>query len=327
MNKKILITGGAGYIGSFTVPAIKENGYEPVIIDNLSSGHKNAVPGVRIIKFDLTKDSKKLAAIFKEEKFDGVIHMASFIQMGESFRDPGKYFQANLTAALNVLDAMVITGTKYFILSSNAGVYGNPKKLPITEDTSKKPLNPYSETKLIIERFLQWYSQAHEIKYFSIRYFNAAGAALDGSRGEDHPNESHLIPLAIKASLEDKEFKLFGDDYDTPDGTCVRDYIHVLDLASAHVKALGYLFDGGNSNLVNAGAGRGYSNREILDEVQKVAGKKMKIAIEARRKGDADQLYAANDKIKKLLSWKPKYGLSEIISSAYMWHKDHPNGY
>jgi len=211
---KILVTGGAGYIGSFTVRALRDAGHTPVIIDDLSSGHEQAVENFELIKFDLTKNKSDLIKIFKEQKFDGVIHMASFIQMGESFRDPGKYFQANLSSALNVLDAMVETSTKYFVLSSSAGVYGNPQGLPITEDSPTNPLNPYGETKLMIERFLYWYEKAHDIKYSSIRYFNAAGAAIDGSVGEAHPDESHIIPIAISKLMDNQEFTIFGNNYE-----------------------------------------------------------------------------------------------------------------
>lgn len=324
---KILVTGGAGYIGSFTVRALREAGHTPVIIDDLSSGHEKAVEDFKLIKFDLTQNKSDLINIFREENFDGVIHMASFIQMGESFRNPSKYFHSNLTTALNVLDAMVETNTKYFVLSSSAGVYGNPDKLPITEDTDTNPLNPYGETKLMIEKFLYWYGQAHDINYSAIRYFNAAGAALDGSIGEAHPDESHIIPIAINRLLQDKEFTLFGDDYNTDDGTCVRDYIHVLDLASVHVKALEFMRDKNESFTANAGVGKGYSNLEIVRKIEEVSGKTMKLKFGERREGDADQLYAANDKIKSTLNWEPKYGLDEIIESAYKWHTGNPDGY
>jgi len=255
-----------------------------------------------------------------------VVHMASFIQMGESFKNPGKYFRNNLEAAINLLDVMVENNCKKIIFSSSAGVYGIPESLPIKEETTKNPENPYGETKLMIERMLYWYDNAYSIKSVCIRYFNAAGASLDGTIGEDHPEESHIIPLIIKAAISGKQFKLFGNDYKTKDGTCVRDYVHVVDLANAHILALDSLFKGANSNQFNAGVGKGYSNLEIIKEVEKVAGN-FKWTFAPRRPGDADALYASTNKIKKYLKWKPKYGLKEIIISAYEWHSKHPTGY
>ena len=240
MKKKILVTGGAGYIGSFITRELKKEGFNVVIVDNLSQGHKEAASGFEFHKIDLVKGKAKLNTLFKENKFEGVIHMASFIQMGESFRNPNKYFRNNLIGAMNLLDVMLENNVNKFVFSSSAGVYGSPKKLPIKEDDPKNPENPYGETKLMIEDILRWFDKAYDFKSVSIRYFNAAGAALDGSIGEAHPNESHIIPLIIKAALEGKEFTLFGDDYKTPDGTCVRDYVHVLDLAKAHTAAIRY---------------------------------------------------------------------------------------
>jgi UDP-glucose 4-epimerase len=326
MKKKILVTGGAGYIGSFIVRELKEEGFDVVIVDNLSQGHKEAVPGFELHKIDLTKDTTKLKSLFKNNKFDGVIHMASFIAMGESFNNPNKYFHNNLMGAMNLLDAMLKYKVNKIVFSSSAGVYGSPEKLPIKEDAQKKSENPYGETKLVIENMLHWFDKAYDFKSVSIRYFNAAGAALDGSIGEAHPVESHIIPLIIKAALEGKEFTLFGDDYNTPDGTCVRDYVHVLDLAKAHTAAIRYLINGGKTNQYNAGTGGGYSNKEIVEEVKKATGD-FKVKMGPRRPGDADTLYASIDKIKKDLGWKPKYKLKDIIKTAYQWHKSHPSGY
>ncbi len=327
MSKKILVTGGAGYIGSFIVRGLKDSGFEPFIVDNLSSGHKTSVSEFPVINIDLVADKAKLLKLFKKEKFIGVIHMASFIQMGESFRDPSKYFNNNLISAINLLDVMVASGTKFIVFSSSAGVYGNPDRLPIKEDFPKNPLNPYGETKLMIEKILHWYDLAYGLKFVAIRYFNAAGASLDGSIGEDHPNESHLIPLILKSAIEGNSFTVFGDDYKTSDGSCVRDYVHVLDLASAHTKALGNLITGVHSNYYNAGAGRGYSNFEIIETIKKVTNLPIEIKIGQRREGDADSLYASIDKIKKDLDWEPKYAIEEIVKSAYLWHKTHPEGY
>jgi len=324
---KVLVTGGAGYIGSFMVRHLHNLGFDTIIADNLSCGHKKAVEGFKLIEIDLAEQKEKLNEIFKNEKIDGVVHMASFIQMGESFKNPGKYYQNNLKTAMNILDVMVENNVSNFILSSSAGVYGNPKKLPIVEEEPRNPLNPYGETKYIIERMLESYDAAHGLKFVSIRYFNAAGAELDGSIGEDHPSESHLIPLAIKAALSNSQFEVFGSDYETPDGTCVRDYIHVLDLVETHSVALKYLMDGGKSDYFNAGVGQGYSNKQVLDEISRTTGIKMNIRFGPRRQGDAASLYASVDKIKKTFNWSPKYGLKEIIQSAYLWHKNNPNGY
>ncbi len=324
---KILVTGGAGYIGSFIVRQLRRDGFKPVIVDNLSQGHKEAVKGFKLLKLDLVRDKDKLEKVFEKEKFGGVIHMASFIQMGESFQKPLKYFENNLVGTLNLLQVMLKYRVLRMVFSSSAGVYGNPHRFPIKENAPKNPLNPYGETKLMIEKILSWSDKAHDLKFISIRYFNAAGAALDGSIGEDHPHESHLIPLAMKAALEDKEFTLFGDDYQTPDGTCVRDYVHVLDLASSHTLALEALIKGASSDFYNAGAGKGYSNKEVVQLIKEISGRDFKIKIGPRRPGDADTLYASIDKITKDLGWEPKYGLKEIIETAHKWHKKHPRGY
>ena len=319
--EKILVTGGAGYIGSFMVRCLKEKGFEVIIADNLSQGHIESVKDFDVREIDLATEKEKLNELFEKEKFSGVVHMAGFIQMGESFANPSKYFQNNLMSALNVMDAMVKNKVSNFILSSSAGVYGNPESLPIKEEDKKEPLNPYGETKYMIEKMLEWYDQAYGLKFISIRYFNAAGAALDGSIGEDHPEESHLIPLIIKAGLKGDKFTIFGNDYKTPDGTCIRDYIHVLDLVETHRIALKKLLGGAQSNFYNAGVGRGYSNKEVIEMVEKVTGLTINLEYGSRREGDADSLYASIDKIKKDFGWQPKYDLKEIIKSAYLWHQ------
>lgn len=324
---KILVTGGAGYIGSFMVRELQKKGFEPVILDNLSQGHAEAVKDFRLEKIDLVSEKEKLDALFTSEKFDGVIHMASFIQMGESYKDPAKYYLNNVYGFMNLLDSMRKGSVNKIIISSSAGVYGNPVKLPVEEDDPKNPLNPYGETKYILERMLEDYDAAYNFKFISIRYFNAAGAALDGSIGEDHLEESHLIPNIIKKALNGEEIEIFGNDYQTPDGTNIRDYVHVLDLTEAHSIAMQKLLDGGNSNYYNAGSGRGYSNKEILDAVKNVIGAELNVNYVPRRPGDADALYASIEKIKNDFSWTPKYGLKEIVESAYAWHKNHPQGY
>jgi len=326
MNK-ILVTGGAGYIGSFMVRELQKKGYETIILDNLSQGHKEAIKDFRLEVIDLVSEKEKLDSLFSSEKIDGVIHMASFIQMGESYKDPAKYYRNNVYGFMNLLDAMRKGNTGKIIISSSAGVYGNPVKLPIEEGDPKNPLNPYGETKYILERMLEDYDLAYGIKYMSIRYFNAAGAALDGSIGEDHPEESHLIPNVIKKAIKDEEIEIFGNDYKTSDGTNVRDYIHVLDLVETHSMAMQKLLEGATSNVYNAGIGRGYSNKEILDSVTQIIGKDLKIRYGPRRPGDADALFASIEKIKSDFSWTPKYGLKEIVETAYLWHKNHPSGY
>ena len=325
--EKILVTGGAGYIGSFMVRHLKEKGFNVVIADNLSQGHIESVKGFDVREIDLVTEKEKLNELFEKEKFSAVVHMAGFIQMGESFENPSKYFQNNLMAALNVMDAMVKNKVSNFIFSSSAGVYGNPESLPIREEDKKEPLNPYGETKYMIERMLEWYSKIYDLRFMSIRYFNAAGAALDGSIGEDHPDESHLIPLIIKAGLKGEKFTIFGNDYKTEDGTCIRDYIHVLDLVETHGIALKKLLGGSESNYYNAGVGRGYSNKEVVEMVEKVTGLTINVDYGPRREGDADSLYASIDKIKKDFNWSPKYTLEDIVETAYLWHKNHPEGY
>lgn len=326
MNK-ILVTGGAGYIGSFMVRELKSKGFDPVILDNLSQGYRESVKDFRLENIDLVTQKEKLDEFLLSEKFDGVIHMASYIQMGESYANPAKYYENNVLGFMNLLDSMKKAGTNKIIISSSAGVYGNPVKLPIVETDPKNPLNPYGETKYIMERMLEDYDAAYGIKYIGLRYFNAAGASLDGAIGEDHPEESHLIPNIIKKAIKGEEIEIFGDDYKTTDGTNVRDYIHVLDLAEAHSIAIQKLIDGSESNFFNAGIGQGYSNKEVIDMVKNVTGMQLNIKYSERRAGDADALYASIDKIKSEFSWSPKYGLKEIIESAYLWHKNHPNGY
>ncbi len=325
--KKILVTGGAGYIGSFMVRELKAKGFDPVILDNLSQGHKEAVADFRLEQIDLVTEKEKLDSLLSSERFDGVVHMASFIQMGESYKNPAKYYRNNVGGFMNLMDSMKDNGVKNIILSSSAGVYGNPERVPIEENDAKNPLNPYGETKYIMERMLEDYDAAYGIKYVGLRYFNAAGAALDGGIGEDHPEESHLIPNLIKKALKGEEVEIFGNDYKTSDGTNVRDYIHVLDLVETHSIAMQRLLDGAQSAFYNAGIGRGYSNKEVIDMVRDVTGMDLKIKYGPKREGDADALYASIDKIKKDFNWQPKYSINDIVKTAYLWHKTHPSGY
>jgi len=324
---KILVTGGAGYIGSFIVRNLREKGHKIAIIDDLSSGHKGAIFDFELYKINIAREKEKLDEVFSKEKPSGVIHMASFIQMGESFKNPMKYFENNLLSALNLLEVMLKHKVLNVVFSSSAGVYGEPNSLPIEENHPKNPLNPYGETKHMIEQFLIWFNKAYGLNFVSIRYFNAAGASLDGAIGEDHPQESHLIPNLIKAAILGDEINIFGNDYPTPDGTCIRDYIHVLDLAEVHTLALARIMRGAKSDFYNAGVGRGYSNKEVIDMVKSVTGLPLNVKFGPRRAGDAAALYAKVDKISKDFDWEPKYSLKEIIETAYKWHKSHPEGY
>jgi UDP-glucose 4-epimerase len=326
---KLLITGGAGYIGSHTVRELqRQGGYEVVVFDNLAYGHKEAVKDCPLVVGDLL-DQQEIEKVFEQNKFAGVIHFAAYALAGESMKEPAKYFKNNILGGLNLLEAMKNFGVKYIVFSSTCAIYGYPKKLPVGEEQEKKPVSVYGESKLAFEKILGWYDQIYGIKNVSLRYFNACGASLDGSIGEDHNPETHIIPVAMQAALGHREkFTIFGNDYNTPDRTCIRDYIQVIDLARAHLKALEYLFSGNKSNYFNVGTGKGYSNKEILEMIKKISGVNFPVEIGARRPGDPDAIYADNSKIKKILNWEPKYSdLKTIIKTAWNWHKSHPNGY
>jgi UDP-glucose 4-epimerase len=324
---KILVTGGAGYIGSHTVDLLQKEGYEVVVFDNLVYGHKEAISCPLVVGDLLNKEAVR--KFFEENKFKAVIHFAAYALAGESMREPGKYFENNILGGLNLLEAMKDFEVKYIVFSSTCAVYGYPKKLPVTEDSPLNPVSVYGESKLIFEKILRWYDEIYGIKNICLRYFNAAGADLEGKIGEDHRPETHIIPLAIKTALKQQpEFTLFGDDYPTPDGTCIRDYIHVLDLASAHIKALEFLQKENKSDVFNVGTGNGYSNKQILEMVKKISGVNFPIKIAPRRPGDPAAIWADNKKIKKVLGWEPKYSdLETIIRSAWKWHKNYPFGF
>lgn len=326
---KILVTGGAGYIGSHMVHELVKNGHQVSVYDNLMYGHREALPSnCELIIADLS-DVAKLEQVLEDGFFDAVMHFAAFISMGESMENPKIYFQNNVVNTLNLLGAMTKFQVRKLIFSSSAGVYGNPEKLPIPEDHPCKPTNPYGEGKLVVEKVLKWYDIAYGLRYVSLRYFNASGASLDSKNGEAHDPETHIIPIAIKTALgKSSSFELFGNDYPTKDGTCIRDYIHVLDLVDAHLKALDYLSKNGKSNIYNVGTGSGFSNREILAMVQKVSGVNFKIEENPRRPGDANELVADSGKLKKELGWVPKYsGLETIVKTAWLWHKNHQKGF
>ena len=317
---KILVTGGAGYIGQFMVKRLIENGDEPVVLDSLEVGHREAVPqDVRFYEGNLL-DKEFVKRVFAENPFDAVIHFAAYALAGESMEKPEKYFENNIQGGLNLLDVMK-GKTSHFIFSSTCSIYGTPDKIPVTEEETKKPESVYGQSKLMFEKVLYWYDKIYNIKHINLRYFNAAGAALDGSMGENHEAETHIIPNAIIAILENKPFTLFGKDYPTPDGTCIRDYIHVLDLAEAHLQALSYLKDKNTSDSFNLGAGKGYSNLGVLEMVKKVSEKDLQIAYKDRRFGDPPQIFADNTKAKNILGFNPiNSDLKTIIESAWKWH-------
>jgi len=324
---KILVTGGAGYIGSITVEVLKEKGFEPIIFDNLVTGHQTSVGKEKFYQGDLTKDISLLEKVFKEEKPEAVIHFAAMSLVGESVVNPQKYFTNNLIGALNLLKVMIDNQVLKIVFSSTAAVYGEPQKIPIEEDDPKNPTSPYGESKLMIEKILKWYGEAYGLSSIALRYFNACGATLDGSLGEDHQPESHLIPAAMQAALgQRKDFTLFGNDYPTEDGTCIRDYIHVLDLAQAHILALNNSQKGFQS--YNVGTTHGFSVLEIIQMIKKISGVDFPTPFSPRRAGDPTRLIAKAEKIKKELNWQPKYSdLETIVKSAWQWHKTHPQGY
>lgn len=321
MEKKILVTGAAGYIGGFMVRVLLEKGYQVVAIDDLSRGHKNVVPENISFYEGNVGDKELIRKIASEHSISGVIHFAGFISMKESMENPAIYFEDNTFQTLRLLEALKENNINNIIFSSTAGVYGNPERVPIQEDDRKIPTNPYGESKLMVERILGWYQNNFGISYAALRYFNACGAMVDGSLGEQHNPETHIIPLAIEAILQGKEFQLFGDDYDTPDGTCVRDYIHVLDLAQAHILALEHIMNNPGGYTYNVGTGKGFSNKEIVEKVKEVSGKDLSVAISPRRPGDANELVADVSRITNELEFNPEYSdLHTIVESAWKWH-------
>lgn len=325
---KILVTGGAGYIGSITNRYLKEKDINTVVFDNLSIGHEQAVGDAILIKGDL-RNKEEITEVFKQHKFDAVIHFAALALAGESMQMPDEYFINNISGGVNLLEAMRVGECKNLVFSSTCAVYGYPEILPVKEDAMLSPVSVYGSSKLMFEEILNWYDRIYKIKSVKLRYFNAAGAALDGSIGESHPEESHIIPQALSVAVGLRDvFELYGDDYQTPDGTCIRDYIHVWDLADAHLKAVEYLLNGHPSVVVNLGVGRGYSNLEVLAAIEKVTGKEVKKIVKPRRVGDPDAIFADNNLAKTILGWEPKFrGIEEIVESAWKWHRDHPMGY
>ena len=325
----ILICGGAGYIGSHTVRQLLAAGEEVIIADNLSTGHRAAInPDVKFYQCDI-RDKSALKKIFAENKIEAVFHFAAYIEAGESVKLPLKYFNNNVYGMQILLEAMTECGVDKIIFSSSAAVYGEPEKIPIDEGDATFPVNPYGDSKLIMEMMMRRVSTAHGVRFVSLRYFNASGASEDASIGEDHHPESHLIPLILQVPLGKRDhITIFGTDYPTLDGTCIRDYIHVVDLADAHICALNYLRNGGESNFFNLGTGHGFSVKEIIDAAEKVTGLKIKKEFGARRPGDPAKLIASGDRARKILNWTPCFDdVEKIIATAWNWHKSHPKGY
>ena len=324
---RILVPGGAGYIGSHAVKLFRERGHDVWVFDNLARGHRPAVPADRLIVGDLS-ERDRLDQVLVEKRIDAVVHFAAFAAVGESVQAPANYWQNNVVNTLGLLECMRRHGIQRFVFSSTAATFGTPQKMPITEETPQIPVNPYGQTKLTVERALHDYSHAYKIGYAALRYFNAAGAAADGSIGEDHTPETHLIPLVILAALGKRpHIEVFGTDYPTPDGTCIRDYIHVDDLAEAHLLALEKLTPGMELHY-NLGIGHGYSVREVIRTVEEVTGKKVPVKEGPRRAGDPPVLIASSEKIQRELGWKPRYtDLRGIVETAWRWHQSHPKGY
>lgn len=324
----VLVTGGAGYIGSHAVAALLEKGEQVVVVDNLSQGHRNAVLGGKLYAGDL-RNVEFLAKVFAENDIDGVIHFAASSLVGESMQDPAKYYHNNVYGTLCLLEQMQKAGVKKIVFSSTAATYGEPERIPIDEFDRTLPTNTYGETKLAMERMIRWFDDAHGIKFVSLRYFNAAGAHEDGQIGEDHSPETHLVPLVLQVALGQRpHISVFGDDYPTVDGTCVRDYIHVSDLADAHLLALERLSKGGESGIFNLGSGQGFTVKQVIDVARQVTGHEIPAKFEPRRAGDPATLVASSARARQELGWTPKRErLEDIISSAWQWHVKHPKGY
>lgn len=313
---RVLVTGGAGYIGSHAVRALRRAGHDPVVFDNLSRGYECLVQGFELVRGDI---GDRDAVLRSARGCDAIMHFAAFALVGESVKNPRLYYNNNVEKALVLLNAVLDAGVRQFIFSSTCAVYGVPETVPVIEGAPKEPVNPYGNTKLLIEKALASYSRAYGLRYIALRYFNASGADENGECGELHDPETHLIPNALKAVAEGQPLRLFGSDYPTPDGTCIRDYIHVSDLAEAHVAALEYLAQGGESQAMNLGTGHGTSNLQIVDEVERVTGRSVPLEIAPRRPGDPPILFADPTRAARLLGWKAKRDLSKITTTAWNW--------
>jgi UDP-glucose 4-epimerase len=320
---KVLVSGGAGYIGSHFVKLLYASGHQPIVVDNLVRGHRESVlHGIALEDIDIL-DYPALASVFQTYMPDAVVHFAAFAYVGESVEKPEIYYKNNVVGSLKLINACTEFGVKNFVFSSTCSVYGNPQRIPIPETESVKPINPYANTKYMIETILKDFETAYGMKYVALRYFNAAGADLDGELGESHDPETHLIPLILQTAQKKRDkILVFGNDYNTPDGTCVRDYIHVMDLADAHLKALEYLANGNKSEIINLGTGKGNSVLEIIEKAKTITGKNILFEIIERRTGDPAILVADNKKAKEVLGWVPKYGIDEILNSAWQWQEN-----
>lgn len=326
----VLVLGGAGYIGSHTVDRLVEAGKDVVVVDSLVTGHLAAVrKEAKFYQGDLA-DKDFMRKVFTENPdIDAVIHFAAFSLVAESMKDPLKYFDNNTAGMVKLLEVMNEFDIKYIVFSSTAATYGIPEKMPIYEDDPQLPINPYGESKLMMEKIMRWADEAYGIKFVALRYFNVAGAKPDGSIGEDHHPETHLLPIVLQVAMGEREkLQIFGDDYNTPDGTNVRDYVHPFDLADAHILAVDYLRNGNESSAFNLGSSTGFSNLEIVKAAREVTGKEIPAEIAARRGGDPDTLIAASEKARKVLGWKPEFDdIHKIIETAWKWHTTHPQGY
>jgi UDP-glucose 4-epimerase len=320
--RNILVTGGAGYIGSITAREMAQTDLWPIVYDSLEKGHREAVVGLDFVEGNIN-DIDQLKKVIIDKKIEGVIHFAAYIEVAESVVKPAQYFRNNTFGTLSLLSVLQECQVKYIVFSSTAAVYGNPSQVPITEESSKQPTNPYGESKLMSEKILGWFGQSHGLRSVILRYFNAAGATSDGQLGESHQPETHLIPNLITNHLKNQQSVIYGQDYPTKDGTAVRDYVHVLDLASYHIEALKYLFNGGDSDCFNIGTGQGYTNLEVVKAVSDIVGKKVDFRFEPRRTGDPATLIADNSKIAKIFGIQPKQSeLVNIIKTAWLWHQN-----
>ncbi len=323
---KILVTGGAGYIGSVTTKLLLEKGCDVVVFDSLEYGHQEAVGDAFLVVGDL-QSRKAVSALFESNSFDAVIHFAAYTSVSESVKNPSKYYRNNVFGSLNLIDEAIASRVKKIVFSSTSAVYGEPDYLPVDEEHPTRPESPYGESKLVVERLLQWQDKARRLKSVSLRYFNVAGAWPDGSIGDAKEPSTLLITNAVKGSLGQRPFKLTCPEVDTPDETPIRDYIHVLDLARAHLLALDYLDEGGDTQIINLGTGKGYSVKEVIDAVKEVTGVEFKAGRAEPREGEEAQKYASLEKAKQLLGWEPELGLEDMIRSAWKWHKSNPSGY
>lgn len=325
----ILVLGGAGYIGSHAVDQLIDKGYEVVVVDNLQTGHKQSIHKNAVFYQGDIRDKGFMQNVFKQETIDGVIHFAASSLVGESVEKPLVYFNNNVHGTQIVLEVMEEFGVKQIVFSSTAATYGEPKEMPIVETTPTNPENPYGESKLMMEKMMKWCDNAYDLRYVALRYFNVAGAKADASIGEDHDPETHLIPIILQTALGQREYLgIYGDDYDTPDGTCIRDYVYIEDLIAAHIAALDYLQKGNESTVFNLGSNTGYSVKEMVEAARQVTGKEIPAKVLPRRLGDPSKLVASSEKAKMILDWQPQVtDIKQIIKTAWDWHVSHPKGY